>query len=248
MSCRANGIGPGMVTYGEVAECFPFDNEIVLCSISGYDFSNTQFITGSSNYFVTWKDSSLQWSVDYSATYYLVTDTYTSDFYSQLNIVSYLDKGNVYARDLLADYIEAGNWDDTPPVPQNQHEGTIGDPKTIAEALELAALYSSSGQSTGYFFKGSVTQFAEQWSSSSGDLKNVKVGDKGGDNEMLIFYLKKFQGADLSNGNWQDVYDLVPGDEIIFYGKPYTYSGYLPEFAAGAYVYSINGTVTQPNY
>ena len=247
MSCRANGIGPGMVTYGEVAECFPFDNEIVLCSVSGSDFVNTQYITGSSNYFVTWKDSSLQYMVDYSETYYLVTDTYTSDFYSSFTVIDYLNKGNVYARDLLANYIEAGNWDETPPQPQGQHDGTIGDPKTIAEALELASLYTSATASQAFYFKGTVNDFAESWNSSYGDLKNVKVCDAGEDNEMLIYYLKKFSGATPSNGNWTSVDDLVPGDVIIFYGKPYTYYG-TPEFGTGTYVYSINGVVTGQNY
>ena len=249
MSCRASGIGPGMVNYADIAQCFPFDNEIVLVSIAGYNFAQTQFITGSSYYFVTWADSSVQWNVDSSATYYLVTDTYTSDFYDNyMTIVDYYDIGHTYARDLLAEYVKAGNWDDTS---QNQHAGTISDPMTIADALEQAALYTSSGQSQGYFYKGTVSDFADQWSTSTGDLRNVKVCDSGDTNEMVIFYLKKFSGANLNNGNWTGQYDLVIGDEIIFYGKPFTYHGNyvnILEFASGAYCYSINGVVTGPSY
>jgi hypothetical protein len=148
---------------------------------------------------------------------------------------------------LLADYIREGNW--TTQVPPVQgHEGTIGDPKTIAEGRELAANYTSASQSTGYFFKGTVCQMANYWSPSTGDIRSVYVEDEGEGNGMQIYYLSKFNGADSSNGNWNSADELLLGDVIIFYGKPFTYGGSTLEFSSGSYVYSINGTVTGPNY
>ena len=250
ISCRASGISAGSVQYSDLYECFPFDNDIVLCAISGSRFISTQFITGSSNYFVKWKDGALSSSdVDPSKTYYLVTDTYTTDYYyPNLQIIDYY-ASNTYARDFIADYIREGNWTTsvTPP-PVQTHAGTISDPKTIAEARELAAQYSSSGASTGYYFKGTVCQMADYWNYSTGELRNVYVEDKNQGNGMQIYYLNKFNGADTSNGNFNGITDLVYDDEIIFYGKPFTYNSSTLEFARGAYLYSINGVVTGPTY
>jgi hypothetical protein len=46
--------------------------------------------------------------IDPNGTYYVVTDTYTSTYsYNKLTEIQRLNE-NVYARDLLADYIKAG--------------------------------------------------------------------------------------------------------------------------------------------
>ena len=245
ISCRGNGISAGMVKYADIYECFPFDNEIALCSIRGSAFVNTQFITGNSNYYITWKDNIAlsQYDIDTSKTYYLVTDTYTVDYYSSLNVIEYY-KPNTYARDLLADYVRAGNWT-TIVVPPDGHDGTITDPKTIAEALELATLYTSAGASTAYYFKGVVCRLGTRVNPDSGDMNGVYVEDEGQNNGMMIYWLKRFDGATASNG-WSSVDDLHLGDELIFCGKPFTYNGTTPEFGSGAYVYSINGVVTDP--
>ena len=242
MSCRASGIGPGMVTYSDLNDCFPFDNEIVLCSISGTNFKKTQFITGSQYYFVTWADPSVQYSVNNSTTYYLVTDTYTSDYYrNYVTVIDYLSIGT-YARDLLAEYILEGHWTD---APATVHAGTLDDPKTIEEAREQGIQHTSSGSSQAFYFKGVVSQIADYLGSSSSDMHGVYVKDEGKDNAMMIYYLKKFQGANNYNGNWSSVNDLSVGDVLIFYGKPYYYepSGIL-EFASGTYCVSINGIPT----
>ena len=243
MNCRSSGIGPGMIEYGDLAECFPFDNEIVLASIVGSDFARTQFITGSSNYFITWGDPLVQYSVNYSKTYYLVTDTYTTDYYSSLKIIDYLQVG-VYARDLLADYIRAGNWNDDGGY--SFHAGTIDDPKTIAEARSQGMQCTEYSDSPAYYFKGVVSTVSTYISPSSGDMKNVYIKDADVNNPIPIYYLKKFANAS-SNNNWSSLKELKIGDELVIYGRPYLYDGKTLEFASGTYVYSINGVVTQPN-
>ena len=244
ISCRSSGIGPGMVTYGDVAESFPFDNEIVLCSIRGYQLTDSQFVDGSNyNYYVTWSDESIKYNLESYTTYYLVTDTFTSDYYrTKLTIVDYLEPGK-FARDLIAEYIREGNWSDVPIV--NNHEGTISDPKTIEEAREQAVNYTTASDSPAYYFKGVVCTLASYLGSSSNDMCRLYVKDADKENATMIYYLRKFYGANKDNGNWESVDDLSLGDELVFYGRPYLY-GTTIEFASGTYVYSINGVLTQP--
>ncbi len=245
MSCRNSGIGPGMIKYSDLMECFPFDNEIALCSITGGNFNRTQFITGDYRYFITWKDESIKDNVNYFQTYYLVTDTYTIDYYpNYLNVVEYLKPGR-YARDMLADYIAAGNWDENPVI-TDTHEGTINDPKTIEEGRALGLLYTNYNQSTPYFFKGVVSRSAQSLG-SSGDMRSVYVKDADKDNEMQIYFLKKSENATLDNGNWNSVDELSIGDVLIFNGRPFYYNSSILEFASGSWAYSINGVLTSQN-
>lgn len=115
MSCRGAGYLPaGDVTYAQLAALFPFDNDIVLCSVSGYNLRNGNFIKGHKDYYNTWTTYGATYqdgtNIDNYQTYYLITDTYSSDYsYNHLTVIDTLSP-NTYARDLLADYIAAGNW------------------------------------------------------------------------------------------------------------------------------------------
>ncbi len=240
ISCRGSSLAMGDVTYADLYNLFPFDNDIALCSITGRNLRNTQFITGSSNYYVNWSDygESIRYNINDSTTYYLVTDTYTIDYYTSLNVVSYFENGGIYQRDLMNRFIANGGYG-TRPQPHEGHAGTLSDPKTIEEGLELAATTTS--PSAGYFFKGVVCREADQWSTTTGDLRNVHVKDANKDNDMVIYYLRRNENR---SPNWTSIDDLPIGSEIVFFGKPYFYNSYLLEFASGAYVYSINGNPT----
>ena len=113
MSCRGPGyLAPGMVNYAQLAVLFPFDNNIVLCSILGYNLRNSYFIRSNSNYYLNWTTygEEVKQSIMNYSTYYLVTDTYSSDYApNHLTVIDTLGEG-IYARDLLKDYIAAGNW------------------------------------------------------------------------------------------------------------------------------------------
>lgn len=103
-------LSAGGVTYSDLNSLLPFDNQLVLCSISGRDLKNKFFETNNSNYYIAYGDygASIRNNIDYNATYYIITDTYCSSYaYNNLTVVDYYDAG-VYARDLLADYIRAG--------------------------------------------------------------------------------------------------------------------------------------------
>ena len=248
ISCRGNGLHAGMVIYADVLELFPFDNDVVLCSIQGYRLKNTQYITGSSNYFCDWTSygNDIRWNIDDNTTYYLVTDTYNSDYAgNHLTVIDRLQAGGRYARDLLAEYIRASNWH----VETTEHAGTIDDPKTIAEALVYAANHpgrnADEASSEGFFFKGIVSRQANLHSTSSGDLRSVYVRDENSSDEMQIYYLTRCQGANLDNGkNWTGIDDLQIGYEIVFWGRPFYYNSSILEFSSGAYCYSINGIPT----
>ena len=96
----------GDVTYGDLQSLFPFDNDIVLCSIKGSDLLSKFINTSNSNYYI----SGNYGSIDPNRTYYVVVDTYTATYApNRLTIVERYTPG-IYARDLLADFIEAGGF------------------------------------------------------------------------------------------------------------------------------------------
>lgn len=103
-------LASGEVTYGMLQSLFPFDNELTLCSVKGRDLWSKFFATDNDNYFISYGDYGQQVrdSIDMDGTYYIIVDSYTA-FYgpNRLTVVEEFGE-KVYARDLLADYIESG--------------------------------------------------------------------------------------------------------------------------------------------
>lgn len=100
----------GEVTYGDLQGLLPFDNDLVLCSVSGRNLKSKFFESTHSSYAVSYGDygASVRSSIDPNATYYIIVDTYTSTYAPNgLTEIARYTPG-VYARDLLADYIAAG--------------------------------------------------------------------------------------------------------------------------------------------
>ena len=100
----------GDVSYADIATVLPFDNEIVLGSIRGSDlikFLNKRTSSGVKYTIYTTIETS---QVSAGETYYIIVDSYTSTYRTNnITEVKRLGSG-IYARDLLADYIRAGNW------------------------------------------------------------------------------------------------------------------------------------------
>ncbi len=99
----------GDVTYAELQSLFPFDNQLTLCSIKGRDLKSN-FLEKRERYYTYLGDygNSIKESIDPNATYYIVVDTYTADYkYNKLTILERYEP-DVFARDLLADYIKSG--------------------------------------------------------------------------------------------------------------------------------------------
>lgn len=98
----------GEVTYGALQTLFPFDNQIVLCSVKGEQLSSKFFYTKNENYHIAYGQygESIKDNIDPNATYYIVVDSYTSTYAPNgLTEIARYD-ADFYARDLLAEYFE----------------------------------------------------------------------------------------------------------------------------------------------
>ncbi len=98
----------GEVYYKDIHGILPFDNGIVLCSVKGKDLLSKFINTSNSNYYVHYTSygNSVKNSIDYNATYYIVTDTYTAYYApNKLTVVAEYTPG-IYARDLIALYFK----------------------------------------------------------------------------------------------------------------------------------------------
>lgn len=97
----------GQVTYATLQAIFPFDNELVLCSVKGSDLLSKFINSGNANYFIARSDNR---SIDPNGTYYIVVDSYTSTYAPNRLTEIQRYGADIFARDLLADYIEAGHF------------------------------------------------------------------------------------------------------------------------------------------
>ena len=101
----------GNVCYKDLQSLMPFDNEIVLCSVSGADLSNKFVNTSNRDYHCSYSEfgEKNKSDIDFSKTYYIVVDSYTSDYaFNRLTVIKRYSKLNFYARDLLAEYVKNG--------------------------------------------------------------------------------------------------------------------------------------------
>ena len=83
-----------------------------MCKISGY-YLKKQFIeTTNTDYYCAYSTygNSVKGSINTSATYYIVVDTYTAQYkYNNATEIARYDE-ITFARDLLAEYIQAGGF------------------------------------------------------------------------------------------------------------------------------------------
>ena len=103
----------GEVTYADLLSLYPFNNDLLLCSISGYNL-NYKFVNSSnSDYHIALSSYGQANSyINYSDTYYVVVDNYTSDYTSNgLTVIERYTEGEFYARDMLAEYIRNGGFE-----------------------------------------------------------------------------------------------------------------------------------------
>lgn len=100
----------GEVVYSDLQSIFPFDNQITLCSIPGKYLRSKFLETNNDRYYIHCGEygESIRNNINYNATYYVITDSYSA-YYSanHLTVIAEYD-ATVFARDLLAEYIEEG--------------------------------------------------------------------------------------------------------------------------------------------
>lgn len=113
ISCRSPGyLSVGEVSYSQLMALLPFDNPITLCSIRGSDLVSRFLESDHDAYYICTSayGDSVRDHIDPNATYYVVTDTYSANYsYNHMTIVDTYDP-NIFARDLMADAIAAGDW------------------------------------------------------------------------------------------------------------------------------------------
>lgn len=246
-SCRSQGIGVGYVRYGTLAEAFPFDNDVQLCSIKGTYLLSRFINTTHEDYFISYSEygERVKDSIDANETYYIIADTYSSDYtYNNLTVVDSYKGGGVYARDLMAQDIMAGNWgtapgpdDPTPPDPtQVVHAGTASDPYTMDDAYALATI-SPDNASWG-FFRGTISNLDDA-KEYVGYMEEIYFGLSNG-SQIRMYRGQKYDAAQ-RNADRFTKSDITVGDEIIFYGGTKCYNG-VPQFV------SVNVFVTRNGY
>ena len=201
-------LAAGQVTLSQLQMIFPFENTLVLCSIKGSDLLSKFINTTNSNYFISYSEygESVKDSIDRDATYYVITDTYSSTYASnRLTEIKRYTEG-VYAYNLLADYIEGGGLT----------EGGEITYTSIPEILEIGASLAA-GETTdkGYYVIGVVTSVVNAtWG-------NLYIEDEYG-NELYVY------GVNDSTGTLR--YDAMSdppmvGDTVVLYGQIMNYAG-----------------------
>ena len=132
---------------------------------------------------------------------------------------------------------------------EEHHAGTLDDPYTVSEALAVAAQYSASSAGAAgapwIYCRGVVSRQATRVG-SFGDLGNVYIKDPVTGKEILIYFLKRYNGATVED-NFFNTTDLSIGDELLIYGQAFNYNGTTLEFANGTYCITINGVAQGPS-
>lgn len=96
----------GEVRYEDIYTIFPFDNELCLCTVSGRNLKQNFINTTNSNYFISMSDYGDSLTIQDNATYYIIVDSYAAYYpYNYLTVVQTYGE-EIYARDLLAEYIK----------------------------------------------------------------------------------------------------------------------------------------------
>ncbi len=203
-------LAAGDVRYADLYSLFPFDNELVLCSVKGVDLIANFLETENANYFIHYDDPP---QVDPDGTYYIIVDTYTSTYApNKLTEIERYGKP-VYSRDLLAEYISQGGFAGET-IPDSYE---LTDIPTLLGICENLAPNSVSAEY--YFVRGMVVSI------SNPTYGNMTIADENG-NQLYIY------GVNDRNGNRYDSMADAPqpGDVIILYGqmKNYVPDGQAP--------------------
>ncbi len=198
-------LAAGQVRYSDLQSIFPFDNDLVLCSVKGRDLKAKFFESTADDYYIHYGEYGAQVrdDLDPNATYYIITDTYTSSYGpNRLTEVARYDSG-VYARDLLADYIAAGGL----------QEGAIPDTYTLTSlqsARDICLAMTPGGTTEEcYFIRGTVVEIKHS------TYGNLLLRDENG---------VEFDVYGTYDATGQIRYDAMEnppqiGDTVILYGQ-----------------------------
>ena len=203
LSVRSPGqLAAGQVTFAQLQSLFPFENTLVLCSISGKDLLNKFIHTTNSNYFVSYSEygAKIKDNIDPNGTYYVIVDTYSSTYApNRLTEIQRYTEG-VYAQHLLADYIAAGG------LSRNDAGMQL---TSIPDVLSIGAALPKGGTSEQYYYvRGTVTKIENStWG-------NLYITDEAG-NSLYVYGT-----YDATGSQRYDAMSSPPrvGDTVVFYG------------------------------
>ena len=208
-----NSIQAGKVCYGDLLNILPFDNRLVLCSVNGYNLKNKFIETTNGDYHVALSDYGSTLTVESYSTYYVIVDTFTAYYTSNgLTIVDWYDDG-IYARDLLANEIKSGKFDNgtTGGGTATNVQSSASNPITdISILLNIGSSLAADEQTTQkYYVKGKVD------STPNATYGNLMLVDSSG-NEIYVFGITDY--ASLST-------KPLKGDTIVVYAPVLNYGG-----------------------
>lgn len=199
-------LAAGSTTYADILSLLPFDNRIVLCSVSGYKLSEKFINSYSSDYYSAYSEygNSVKNNVSLSSQYYVVVDTYTALYAPNgLTIVDYYDE-TTFARDLFAEKVKEGFFE----VKHNDYTLT-----SIADALAIGSkLGDNQATVDAYYVKGTVESI------DSTKYGNLYLVDESG-NRIYVY------GVYDTLGNRYDGMSNKPqaGDTIVLCSVVYKY-------------------------
>ncbi len=187
MSLRAPyKLHAGTVVYGDLMSILPFDNKLVLCSILGWDLREKFLETTNEDYYIYCGAyyAEIKENIRGDQRYYIVTDTYTSDYrHNNLTVVEYYDD-TTFPRDLYAKYIEGGN------LKTDLSKITL---TAISDVLAIGEALPTDGQTKeSYFVKGTVASISDP---SKGIL--YIQDDKG--NSLYVYRIQDKEGNAFSS-------------------------------------------------
>ncbi len=109
----------GNITYADIFSILPFDNDLVLGKIRGSDLKS-RFLNSDNGDYHVYLGIQEKEILD-NQYYYIVVDSYTSTY--RYNHITEVDRvaDTKYARDLLADFISDGGWDNHPKAAKNRY-------------------------------------------------------------------------------------------------------------------------------
>ncbi len=199
--------------YADLYSLLPFNNRLVLCSISGSKLKSRFLNNTNSDYHIALSEygEGISSRISNTATYYVIVDTYSAFFSSNaLTVVDYYDE-STYARDLLADHIREGNME----IKYDEYTLT-----EISRALEIGGALSN-GEETEeiYYIKGTIGSIASYY------YGNMYLTDGNG-NEIYLYGL-----YDTSGNLYNEMqYSPQVGDTITVYATIKKYDGVVEMF------------------
>ena len=218
-------LAPGSTTYADILSLLPFDNRIVLCSVSGYNLKNKFIYSTNTDYHIAYSSygNGIKNSISDDETYYIIVDTYTAYYApNHLTVIDFYDE-STYARDLFAEKVKEGVFE----IKHDDYTLT-----SVVDAIKMGEHLSDNTATTkSIYIKGTVKSAPE------GLYGNLYLIDENGD-EIYVYGIYDLSGTRYDAMNNKP----MAGDTIVVYAPVYkfVYNGKITIELKNAVVIEIN--------